>query len=163
MKRFFAIFLILLFFLSGCHSSESSETAFFYCRDPKSDPYFEDGSVISEEYRDLAGHRNDLQYMVGLYLAGPVEEGLVAPFPKSVRLLSVKKEKDCIRIELSEHSQMLTDSEYALACACLTLTCLNYTDCQAVCVSSGTRSLTMTADQILLLDTIPQQETIGGK
>ena len=163
MKRLICLMLcFLMTLLSGCHSESTGETAFYYCRDPQQHQYFEDGSVIHAEYRDLLGHRDDLQYMVGLYLAGPMEEGLLSPFPKTTRLLSIQKEQDEIIVELSEHGQTIPDSAFSLACACLTLTCVNFTDCQTVTVNSGDRSMTMHADQIILLDTLPQQETSGG-
>ena len=164
MKRVFRYLLCLamLFLLTGCKSGDSNVITFYYCRDPELYQYFEEDSVIYAESRDLIGHRNDLQYMLGLYLAGPMEEGLVTPFTKSTRLLSVQKTEDTIVIELSDHSKSLSDAEYTLSCACLTLTCTQITSCEEVTVSSGSRTMTLNADNILLYDTLPLQETTGG-
>ncbi|MGM9590213.1 MAG: GerMN domain-containing protein [Faecousia sp.] len=118
--------------------------------------------MIHSEERDLTGHRDDLRYMVGLYLAGPLEEGLSIPFTKTTRLLSAEKTDGIITIELSDHTYTMTDSEFSLACACLTLTCMSFTECESVTVISGPRSVTMDKNNILLYDSLPQQETTGG-
>lgn len=152
----------MIFLLNGCGSGEQNTVSFYYCRDPAQYQYFEKDGVIQSEQRDLLGHRDDLRYMVGLYLAGPMNEGLVIPFSKSTKLLSVRKEDSSILIELSDHSKVLTDSEFTLACAALTMTCMEFTECSNVTIASGGRSITMNADSIILSDILPQQETTGG-
>ena len=164
MKPFFAmatVFFLLVSFC-GCSSGDTGDISFYYCRSPEQYRYFEEDGVICAESRDLMGHRQDLQYLVGLYLAGPLDEQLISPFPKSVRLLSANRQNDSICIELTDHSSDMSDSEFSLACACLTLTCIRYTGCSSVTVVSGARSYTMDMDSILLYDPLPQQETIGG-
>ena len=164
MKRLICWLLtvIIAFSLSGCDSGEQNAVSFYYCRNTVQYQYFEEDAVICAEQRDLQGHRDDLRYMVGLYLAGPMPEGLITPFSKSTKLLSVQKEEDQILIELSDHSKILKDSEFTLACAALTMTCMDFTPCSNVSISSGGRSVTMNADSIILSDILPQQETIGG-
>ena len=163
MKKCILIILAaVILLLSGCHSGQREGTLFYYCRDPEQYRYFEEDGVIYPESRDLMNHRNDLRYMISLYLAGPLEEGVAMPFAKATKLLSVEMRDDVIYIELSSHNKILTDSEFSLACACLTLTCMDYTPCQAVTITSAERSITMDAQSILLSDTLPQQETTGG-
>ena len=166
MKRFFFIILlcmmIAVMFLPSCNSPEQNGVSFYYCREPSDYRYFEEEGVIRAESRDLAGHRNDLRYMVSLYLAGPMEEGLVSPFTNTTMLISSEITNNQVYIELSGHNKNLTDSEFSLACACLTLTCMDYTPCESVTIISGDRSLTMDADSILIFDTLPLQETTGG-
>ena len=163
MKKLICILLSLLLLpLWGCSSGENNEVPFYYCRSPESYQYFEEDSVIHSEARELLGHRQDLRYMVGLYLAGPLDEELISPFPKSIRLLSIEKEEDSLQIELSALDKSLSDSEFTLACACLTLTCLDFTQCTEVTITSGTRTVTMDSDTILLFDSLHQQETTGG-
>lgn len=164
MKKTFCCFLAFLLCLPlmGCQAPDSGTVPFFYSRSPELYQYFENDGVIQFENRDLTGHSNDLRYMVGLYLAGPLEEGLTLPFTKSTRLQSVEKEGNSIVIRLSDHAELMTASEFSLACACLALTCMNDTGCEEVTVISGERSLVMNADNILLYDSLPQQETTGG-
>ena len=161
-NRILALFMVLLLLLTGCRSGQRDGTLFYYCRDPEQYRYFEEDGVIYPESRDLINHRNDLRYMVSLYLAGPMEEGVVLPFTKATKLISAELRDDVIHIELSGHNKILTDPEFSLACACLTLTCMDYMPCQAVTITSGDRSITMDAQSILLYDTLPQQETTGG-
>ncbi len=160
--RIIAFLAALVLLLSGCRSAKREGTLFYYCRDPQQYHYFEKDGVIHGESRDLLNHRNDLRYMVSLYLAGPMEEGVVLPFAKATRLLTAEMKKDTIYIELSGHNKILTDSEFSLACACLTLTCMDYMPCQAVNITSGERTLTMDAESILLYDDLSRQETTGG-
>ena len=164
MKRLFIIFLSVLMALSllGCHSDDSNAIHFYYCRDPEQYQYFEEDGVIRSESRDLPGRRNDLRYMVGLYLAGPMDEGLISPFSRGTILLGVEKTEDVISIALSDHSKSLTDSEFALACASLTLTCMDFTPCREVTIISGERTVTMNSDNIILFDALPQQDSTGG-
>lgn len=158
----FLLSLLSLFSLSGCNSSDNNTVFFYYSRSPELYQYFEEDSVIHAEQRDLTGHRNDLRYMLGLYLAGPLEEGLTTPFTKSTRLISVEQKENVVFIELSDHASIMTDVEFSLACASLTLTCLHFTQCDAVSIVSGDRSITMNGDSIVLYDSLPQQEPTGG-
>lgn len=163
MKRIlFPIILILLIFLSACQTADLDEVTFYYCRDPQQYQYFQDDSVICAESRDIMGHRTDLQYMAGLYLAGPMEEGLIPPFNKSTRLLSIRQEDSSLLVELSDHAEILTDSEFSLSCACFAMTCMDFVQCDDVTITSGERSITMNRENIVLLDSLPQQETNGG-
>lgn len=162
MKRLLSVFLLcaMVFSLAGCHSGESNTVNFYYYRDMEHYQYFQSDGVIHAQSRDLANHRNDLRYALGLYLAGPMEEGLVKPFTRATRLLCAESADDRIYIELSDHGKSLTDAEFTLACACLTMTCMDLLPCTEVTIVSGERCITMNGDNILLFD-IPQ-ETIGG-
>ena len=155
-------FVFLLMALSACQAADPDGVTFYYCRDPQQYQYFQDDGVICAESRDIMGHRSDLQYMAGLYLAGPMEEGLISPFNKNTRLLSIRQVDTSILVELSEHAGTLTDSEFSLSCACFAMTCMDFIQCEDVTITCGDRSITMTQDNIILLDFLPQQETDGG-
>ena len=164
MKQLISLLLsaALLLCLAGCQSSDSNSAQFYYCCNPENRSYFEENSMIQAESRDLTGHRTDLHYMLGLYLAGPKDEDLVVPFSRQTKLLSVRQENETIVVELSDHTMSLSDSEFSLSCACLTMTCMDFVQCQSVTIRSGDRSATMTRDNIILKDTLPQQESTGG-
>ena len=160
--RILLILAIVFLLLTGCSSPQREDTIFYFCRSPEQYRYFEEDGVIYSESRDLMNHRNDLRYMISLYLAGPMTEGVVSPFTKATRLISAELRNNAVYIELSGHNNILTDSEFSLACACLTLTCMDYMACEQVTITSGDRSITMNTQSILLYDTLPQQETNGG-
>ena len=164
MKRLFTVCIGILTFLllTGCSPQESNATSFYYCRNPEQYQYFARDAVIRSEERDLLGHRDDIKYMVSLYLAGPLEEDLRSPFVKTTRLLSVDETDGSVFIELSDLGTALSDSEFTLACACLTLTCLDFVHCAGVTITSGSRSVTMNADSILLFDVLPSQGNTEG-
>ena len=161
-QKLFAVMLIVMILLTACESVNPDSVTFYYFREPQQYQYFEDNSVICTEKRDLLGHRSDLQYMAGLYLAGPLEEGMSSPFTKNTRLLSIQQVNSEILVELSEHTAALTDSEFTLSSACLAKTCMDFTRCDAVTVTAGDRTVTMTRDNIVLIDSLQQQETNGG-
>ena len=155
--------LALLFTLSACRFSAdgNGDTVTFFYRRVKF-AYGEADSVISPETRDISGHAGDLSYLAALYLMGPMNEELVSPFPKSTRLISVLQTGDTIEIELSDIRDDLSDSEFTLACACLTMTCLEASDAEAVTIISGERTVTMNSENLLLIDEDPAAETTNG-
>lgn len=164
MKRVLSFLLCCMMAVSllGCESKDGNGVNFYYCHDREHYQYFQDDGVIEAESRDIASHRNDLKYAVGLYLAGPMREGLIAPFPKGTRLLSIEYADDRIRIVLSDQHNTMTDSEFTLACACLTMTCMDLVPCTEVTIDSGDRSITMNAQSIVLFDNPTQSEPMGG-
>ena len=162
MKRILCIFLIfsLLFPLAGCSKGIQDEVVFYYRRE-KFEYGIED-SVVVPEQRDVTGHKGDLSFLISLYLMGPLEEELESPFPTSTRLISVTPVVGALRIELSKLSDSFTDSQFTLACACLTLTCLELTNVQEVTITSGERSITMDRDALVLYDSITNETNNGG-
>ena len=164
MKRLTALVLtlVLLWSVSGCNSAAIEGASFYYRRSPEASQYFEENSIIVPETRDLSGHQGDLQYMLSLYLAGPLEEAVFCPFPSGTRLLSVRKIVGTIRIELSDLDLILSDSEFSLGCACLTLTCMDFMPCTEVIIDSGNRRVTMNADNLILFDSAVPDGTAGG-
>lgn len=161
-QKLFTLILLLMIFLTACQPVNLDSVTFYYFRESDQYQYFEDNGVICTENRDLLGHRSDLQYMAGLYLAGPLEEGMASPFTKSTRLLSIQQVDSEILVELSEHTAVLTDSEFTLSSACLAMTCMDFTPCDAVTVTAGDRSVTLTLENIVLFDSLQQQEINGG-
>ena len=164
MKHFTVLLLCALICLSclGCDISDGSSVNFYYYRNPDEYQYFEESGAIQTEARDLLGHLDDLRYMVGLYMAGPMDENLLVPFSKSTKLITAQQNGSRVYIELSDHTNALTDSEFTLACTALTLTCMDFTECSDVTITSGYRTMTLNTDNIILTDTLPQQESSGG-
>ena len=164
MKRFIALLLIFHSFLSlnGCTHSFSDQTNFYYCSAKYQ--FGEDLPIIQPESRDISGHEGELSYLIALYLAGPSDKKFTSPFPKNTKLLSVQTKGNTVTIELSHLGRQLSDSEFILACACLTFTAIDFTGAEEVSIISGEKTITLGEDDLLLYDTITAPaETEGVK
>ena len=157
MKR--AVCLLLcgccLIALCGCSvfPSGSVEPVSFYYR--RADyQYHSSENVIVPEQREISGHGGDLQYLVALYLVGPLDDALALPFPKGTRLLSLEESDGNLVLTLSDNSKTLSDSAFSLACTCLALTCISITDAEEVTVVSGERTMAISQDNLVLSDDI---------
>ena len=154
MKRILVLLLIVIFLfsVSGCTNSFSELSNFYYC---SVDYQFgEDMPVVQSESRDISNHEGELSYLISLYLAGPSNKKLESLFPKNTKLVSVQTGERNVTIELSYLGKQLSDSEFVLACACLTLTTMDFTDAEEVTIISGEKTLTMEKDDLMLYDTI---------
>lgn len=155
MKRVFACCLAILIMIAtaGCSSlnHDFENTVSFYYPRVEYD-YQAEMPVIAPEYREVTGHRNDLDYLVSLYLMGPLNNELVVPFPAGTRLVKTAQENASLTVELTDTGRALSDIRFSLACACLSKTCMELTEVQSVTVVSGSRRLTTTEESLLLID-----------
>lgn len=159
MKRINVIILILALILPGCAVQDT--TSFYYCR--KEYLYNAQDSVIVSEKRDVSGHTNNLEFLLSLYLMGPLDTEYQSPFPENVTLKGVYTSDDFLTIELTP-ADSLADADFSLACACIALTCLELTPVKTVAIISGSRILNLDADILTLYDSgIPVESTNGGE
>lgn len=163
MKRFIAILLIasLIISFSGCANKRdkfSDTVTFYYIRSEYE--YNSDENVIVAEQRELSGSRDDLSYLLTLYLLGPLTENLESPFPSRARILDIKEADTEISITLSGMDTLVSDAKFSLGASCLAMTVFSLKDCFKVSVYSGERSITLTDDNIILTDLIPQSEEV---
>lgn len=151
MKRLFCLMFILVLLLSGCAREQLREPVTFYY--PRTQYHYgsADG-VIARETREGAGHTGDLPYLLNLYLMGPKEELLASPLPQGVQLLSAAIEDEVVLLTLSDSSRLMSESEFSLACACLSLTSMEITGLDTVTIESRERSVTMTFEDLILYD-----------
>lgn len=158
MKRTVCMLLLALC-LCGCTLSGESmkePVTFYYVREQ----YKADMSqAIGTEIREAAGHREDLAYMLRLYLLGPTQEGLVSPLPRTILVQSVQVQGRTVFLTLSDTDGSLSDGEFSLACACLSLTCLDLTQARRVTIVSGSRTVTMSQENLALFDSGPAAAT----
>ena len=147
---------LLLSLLAGC-GQEMKEPVIFYYRKGA----YEEKMVcpIAGEEREVAGHRDNLKYLLSFYLMGPISKDLVSPLPRGTLVYNITQEDTELTIELSNTSALLTDSEFSLACACLSMTCMGLANVENVTIVSGSRSLTISRDNLLLNDTVTPEET----
>lgn len=156
MKRCSVILLALSLFLSGCGilGERIKEPVTFYYLQSEFQ-YGSKGNIVVPEEREASGHRNDLLYLMKLYLMGPAGEELRSPLPRGTQILSAKQKDDHITISVSDTAKTLSDVEFSLACACLSMTCLDMTEAENVTIISGERSITLSYDSLMLYDAIP--------
>lgn len=164
MKRWIVFCLCICLFLSGCTLgiNGDKDTVSFYYLQAKYQYYSENG-VICPEQRDASGHHQDLPYLLAMYLMGPSEEELVSPLPRGTLIFGTERHGDSITIRLSDTSAVLSDMDFSLAGACLSLTCFDLTDAQSVTVTSGERSVTQTRDSVMIFDGSPASATEDTK
>lgn len=161
MRRTLTLFLVLLLLLSfpGCHSGKSSVmepvTFFYLCR---SDPNDIPDQVISSEIREASGHSGDLNYLLSLYLHGPLDQELKSPFPAGCELVSVIRLENTLCVTLDSSLTTLKDMRLTLACACLAKTCFSMADTDQVQIRAAASdysesiNITITKDSLLLED-----------
>lgn len=154
MKRFFTLLMALsmLVMLIACSSQEETEQ-FYYLRSeylPR-----ESGSMIAAETRTVTGERG-LNYILRLYLEGPVSAEYVSPFPRGLHLLSTKQSEDMLQIFLSSEFAALEGIDLSVACACFANTVFSMTEIsrfQIVCTAAdGSLSIDVDKNAYILQD-----------
>lgn len=157
MKRVLCLLLCgsILMALCGCSVSPSvsGEPVSFYYRRAEFQ-YHSSESVIVPEQREISGQGEDLNYLVTLYLVGPLDDSLVLPFPKGTKLLALEASQGRLLLTLSDSSETLSDSAFTLACTCLALTCVSISDADEVTIVCGERTITIAPDNLVLSDDI---------
>lgn len=153
MKRCGCLTLILCLLLCGCGmlGERIKEPVTFYYLKSEIEYFTQEGVIASEE-REASGHREDLSYLMALYLMGPTEEELRSPIPRGTRIYTAAQEPEGVVLHLSDTAGTMDDMEFSLACTCLSLTCFDLTDAQSVTIQSGERTVTMDRDTLTLYD-----------
>ena len=161
MTKVVALFLCVCLVLSGCgfFANRMMEPVTFYYLE-KEFQYGNNPSLIVSEEREASGHRNDLSYLLALYLMGPAEEEHRSPLLPGTRVLKAEQNNGIITLELVNPAYAYSDLELSLACACLTLTCLDITDASQVNITYQDRTIVMTKDSITLFDDSSTEEMI---
>ncbi len=148
---------VLLLGLTACagETDPVSPVNFYYPR--KNLTGYEDSVMFSECY-DSAGHEDDLEFLLQAYLAGAVSQSSRSPFPSNLRLISLRMEESTLIVTLSDAFADLSGLELNIACAALSMTCMELTGAESVqiltesALLNGHKSITINASQILLTD-----------
>lgn len=161
MRRIITFILLLSWIpsLCGCglfRNDDAESVSFYYMRSEFQ--YNTEENIIVAESRKVSGHIKDVNYVLSLYLMGPLDEALLSPFLPGTRLYHASQGEDGVISIILSSQDNLTDSYFSLACACMALTCMNHFETDAVSISSGQRSIVMTRDSLLLQDIPFQQE-----
>lgn len=156
MKRIAAFFLAVLMVgtLFGCGKQKQDTVQFFYLQ--RSFAFEGDASVLAAEEREISGRREDLRFLLGLYLAGPSDEAYVSPFPRNTRLIQVSHQDSTLILELSKEFDTLRDMDLTLAAACLASTCFHLSQADTVQIlaegPSHNTDITLTRESLTLYD-----------
>ncbi len=153
MKRLLILCCIGCLLLCGCQleSREDREPVLFYYRQAEFVLGEDNGSIAAEE-RDGTGHITDMNYLLRLYLAGPLSEELICPFPSDVQLSSIRTGQGKVTVTLTGSPEHLPEAQKTLACACLTLTCLDIFEEETVMILWGEEIITMDESCLTLFD-----------
>lgn len=156
----------LIFTLAGCGSSDGDSVSFCYLRGEFT--YGAEDSVIVSEQREISSRSEDLNYLLNLYLAGPLEDAYRSPFPKGTRLQEISRDADTLHLWISEEFASLETVRMSLAGACLASTCFQLTDAAAVHIYSGEPGskplIALTRESFTLLDSLtPNSEPIPSE
>ena len=156
MKQTFCLILIFCLLLSGCSIGgeriKEPVTFYYINKDYRNDME----QVIVSEMREASGHRDDLDYLLALYSLGPANEELQSPLPRNTKIISMHSEDDSIALNLSASVLEMSDVEFTLASACISLTCMELTGVQQITVTCGDRTITIQKDHLMLYSQFPQ-------
>ena len=133
MRRLLALVLCLLF-LTACGNKQpdpddmTQPVRFYYCA-LGIDGYGGVDGALSWELRDLGSETISMDELVKLYLQGPQNNGLYAPFPADTTIRHMKLDNGVLYLELSAD---LTGMERTLSAACLVSTMTQFEAVDAV-------------------------------
>ena len=131
----FLLACLLVFPLAGCIKKTKDSEVPFYYRRAEFDYGTPDG-IMAKELHDVAGHTDDLKYLLALYLQGPSDQELVLPFPDGIILVDFAQEGQTVDVTLSSIATRLDDMDLTIACVCLAETCFAISDAQQIHIQS---------------------------
>lgn len=103
--------------------------------------YGEGQGATGYELREVYGHESDYVWILTEYLQGPVSQELVAPFQRSVSVVSAERVGTQLQLCMSEELANLSGVDLTLACACITWTCLECSGVESVSIRAVGRQL----------------------
>lgn len=153
MKRIFCLILALavLVLLPACDDSGEEAVSFYYLR--REFTMGQSDSVLASEPREFSGSRDTLDYLLGIYLNGPMDDNLISPFPEGTKLVQHRMEGDTLVLELSKEFSSLEGIRLTLAASCLATTCFHLTQAETVQITCGEdMPITLGRESLNLLD-----------
>ena len=159
MKRLFVLLLILSLLLAGCGKPESLITTLRFYYPLQVPDYALGASYIQPELREGAGVDKSLTNMLNLYLKGPKDQiTFRMPFQYNTQVVSISRGSKILDLTLTRGFATYTGLDLTIACACITMTCLELTDVEVVRIRAkdttldGAEFIEMSAESLLLVD-----------
>ena len=161
MKKCIALLLVITSLLAaGCAREEKPDIrqpiTFYYPRQTL--VYNASDGVIRGEVRDMEGIDGGVEFMLNMYLSGPITPELKTPFPEHARLVSIVITDTNATLTVTRPFSTLTGLDLTVACACLTMTTISLTGVETVTIQADSalldsaKQITMDKDCFLLLD-----------
>lgn len=171
MKRFISVTIILLICCSllACSTFGTglkNPVTFYYPRSITT--YGQEDSIISSEFREASGHANDLEYLISLYLHGPMDDTMVATFPQGTKLISLNQKNGVLYLTLSDSFANQSSLDLSVACACLSKTCFELCAVEKVEIRTeniplgNTQVIVMTKDNVQFYDNSAQNNSVSN-
>lgn len=166
MKRMISLLLALVCIcgIAGCAAETPPESPVaFYYRCSEIGLGAPEG-VMQAEQRDAAGHEDEYEYLLNIYVKGPKSSHLAPTFPLGTKILRFSLENNRASITLSDNFSILTGMDLTVACVCLTRTVIEMTGCEQVTLRArttnldGNKFITFGKDSYLLLDSYPTKK-----
>lgn len=150
----FVLCCLMLLILGSCGASEE-EILFYYTRADFA--YGVRDGVIDSEKREAHGREADLEYLLTMYLEGPLSQTLTSPFPAGTALVGFTYSDATMYVTLNEAFAQLEGMDHTIASACLAYTCFQLTAAEKVVIKCnsedyGNRSITLSRDAMILFD-----------
>ena len=166
MKRIVIFILAVALLLSGCSVASQNikePVEFYYLQrcsgneDYKT--YFSEGAIVAE-HREASGHKDDLFYLISMYLRGPLTPELISPFPSGSAVSRVIRDGDTLYVNLNAASANAEDLELTLVWACLAKTCIALTDATTIRIESRNTDGKMLFQHTVTRDTLIWDESL---
>lgn len=166
MRKLMAIALILCLLLTGC-AGESKRfiTALTFYYPLQTTDYSMGSAYIQPELREGAGLDKSFVNLLNVYLEGPVDETLYrTPFLDNTRVVSVFREIGILHVTMNTEFAAHTGLDLTIACACITMTCLELSSAQTIRIYAqdatldGAEFIEMSQSSLLLIDFVTETE-----
>ncbi len=157
MKRLLCLILALSLALCGCSEPEFQTPGTFYYHRTET-AYQGSEGVIAPEVRELAGMTDDLQAILELYCAGPLDQSLKNPLPPGTVLKTHTLYDHVLTLRFNETLAELSGIELTVAAGCLARTFLPLTGAEVLILTAdgallcGNTSLQLTLEDLSLRD-----------
>lgn len=144
MKKILCLIIscILLLGIVGCtQNSKNIEVPVLFYYRTSYDDYASTRKVLTPEIRESAPYSGDIIGLLSLYLQGPESSTILNPFPNSTTVLDFELSQNAATITLSSHFSRLSGMDLSIACACLSMTVMEYTGCDQVTIIAANSTL----------------------
>lgn len=166
MRKLLALLLILSLLLAGCSQADTGYiTALKFYYPLQTTDYTMGSAYLQPELREGAGLDKRIENILDLYLAGPADPITYRmPFQYNTRVVSVSREIGILNVTLSSGFATYTGLDLTIACACITMTCLELTSAETIRIRAkdttldGAEFIEMSRDSLLLIDFVAEVE-----